>query len=1309
MQIPDAIRSSDTSVSQVSNHEPLTAGTVAAESSDSPTVVRNAGSTARRLQAQGQVHVQAVAPSVLAQPGEVIGPFVLEEAIGAGGMGAVFRAIDAQLGRHVALKMLPLDQAGDPEIIQRFYQEGRSAAQLDHENIARVYSIGQDGPHHYIAFEYIEGITVRRRVDENGPLPVADAVDITLQIGQALVHAAARGVVHRDIKPSNIILTPHGRAKLVDMGLARRFEREADHGLTQSGMTLGTFDYISPEQARDPRDVDVRSDLYSLGCTLFHMLSGKPPFPGGTVLQKLLQHQEEPPPEIRGLNPDVPPELARLLSKLLAKDRDRRYQSPEQLVRDLLVIAGQLGLAINPPEQHAWMVKGHRVTWERHLVWFYPALAFVLVVTGLIWWGRELSAPASVEPGLDSSRPVRGNASPKVRVSAPAGAPVPSSLAGTDVVDRSQAIAAVSRTIAVRPADDLLSVIATAPAHAVITLTEDGPYFLGGRAAGLRGSHNLVNRDLTIRAASADVRPVLRLAAEAVQGDQTSTAILPFSGGNVTIEGLAFELDATGDENRVAAISTEDTALNLLGCMFRQSAVRPGRNRAALRIGTLKTAAPYGDRPPAVSIDCCHFDGGQVAIVVEGPADLLLRDCTLGPGSPTIWIDNSQKDALVPAVVRLRNSSVMATAGPVFEIEGSLARIQVEDCVIAAGGSSLPTLVAVDDPHHLNWRGRGNLYGRMRAYLESTPKGEGAQFINDFNRWKETATEVRELDWALASTPVWRSTQARRDLIIEQDNPTQAFQLASAFLQSSVVGARRGPYGERLVDTIVPAGRWPDSAIARTGHGRDRIIDSGRLSATGDTQSVRSEPIGEPPPQGSENITTVAAKPSATAAAEADDAASLSAMPPMTTTLAGSSGGHPAEIEPRLETGATGPPRLHGDAPATAPAAEPSRPTEIRAPRVELQDSVIRTPEQFTIALNRLGPQGGRLTIAGNADLELPLSVLAGSGSWQIVAESGPRRPRLRFRPSLFTDRSTSWSVLLNLHSGSLHLQGLDLLIPSQDPEALRSGGHQAAIGVAPGSELELANCTITIAGHSPSAAVVVVQPGAADNASAPKEPTIHNAVIKIRDSFIRSAGDAIIVASGRTLALEFHNSLVATDGSLLHAVGSSRVDHGEAELNVTIDHTLARCRDGLVVLESTLEEPGLPVADITARSSIFSTAGQAPLFRVDGQGQMESLRDRILWNAERVAYDEITIYRRDQILQTGVSPRDFNRSDWKTAFEPKDELPVTEGPIFLKRIELRRPASSLTKDDLKLDPHSPALDRGCDLNPIPSSPATDF
>ena len=228
-----------------------------------------------------------------------------------------------------------------------------------------------------------------------GALPVNEAVHIALEIGQALVHASERGVVHRDIKPSNIIITRNGRAKLVDMGLARRFERGRDDGLTQSGMTLGTFDYISPEQARDPRDVDVRSDLYSLGCTLFQMLTGRPPFPGGTVLQKLIQHQEEPPADVRTLNPQVPVELASTITKLMAKDRDRRYQTPEHLVRDLMGVAGSIGLAMPSPSFPGWHTEAPRHAWEHHLVWLVPVAALVAAVSGLAWWGRDLARPAS--------------------------------------------------------------------------------------------------------------------------------------------------------------------------------------------------------------------------------------------------------------------------------------------------------------------------------------------------------------------------------------------------------------------------------------------------------------------------------------------------------------------------------------------------------------------------------------------------------------------------------------------------------------------------------------------------------------------------------------------------------------------------------------------------------------------------------------------------------------------------------------------------------------------------------------------------
>jgi serine/threonine-protein kinase len=1264
-------------------------------------VVRSSSSAVRRQQAARTA--QGAVAFALPRPGEVIGTFVLEEAIGVGGMGAVYRALDAQLDRHVALKLLPPDQTSDPEIVQRFYQEGRSAARLDHENIARVYSIGQDGPHHYIAFEYIEGITVRRRVDENGPLPVGEAVDIALQIASALVHAAGRGVVHRDIKPSNIILTTRGRAKLVDMGLARRFEREADHGLTQSGMTLGTFDYISPEQARDPRDVDVRSDLYSLGCTIFHMLTGQPPFPGGTVLQKLLQHQEEPPPEVQSLNPAVPVELARIITRLLAKDRDRRYQSAEQLVRDLLVVAGKLGVPVLSPDQHTWISAGHHVTWERHLIWFFPALAFCVVVAGLVWWGRELNTPVPAEPGLGLPRSPRVEAGAKGRTTPPPGQAAAASVAG-ETDDSSPTVAALPRSISVRPGEDLYSAIATAPAGSILTLTDDGPYLLGGRSGGIRGPQSLLNRDLTIRAESG-IRPVLRFAADAKLADPTRSALLPFVGGDVTIEGLTFELDRESPDDIATAISAEDSELTVRGCLFRQIVVRPGRNRAAVRVRDLKTTPATGDRSPRFFADSCHFDGGQIGIVAEGPADILLRDCTLGPGTPAIWIDNSRTGVPVPAEVRLRHSSLMAGPGPVFEIEGAVARVMVDDCVIAPAGNAQPTLVAVDYPRNLIWRGRSNLYSRIHAYMEPTQNVEGAERVDEFSRWKETPSEVREVDTIVASAPVWKSPQPLRDLVIEQGDPTQAFLLDPAFLQSSFFGARQGPYGARLADTVRLAAR------PAQGSGEDTTREFDPADDTIDKAESKGQQPTEPPNTAPPSAATVQSPDRSSPTpqppvAQQEATTNLPTMPPMTTSP-GPDTEHPDAADPRSDADtAAAPARQRNDVEARAQVkAEPSSGTANQ--RRETEQDLIRTAEQFSKALDRLGSNGGTLKIASEAELELPATDLAGAGQWRFEAQPGLRRPRIRFRPSVFTSRPpTAWTVLFNLQSGTLHLQGLDLLIPSQDPEAPPTG-PEAAIGVSAGTRLELTGCTITIAGHSATSAAVVVQPGAAEAASTAKDhpESPRPAAISITNAFLRSSGDCVAVSSGRLLDLRLRNVLVGTEGSLLHALGSSHIDRATTALKVKIERALARTRGGLIFLESTPDEKELPRTEIEAGLSIFTTAGAAPLFRVDGQGQMELLHDRIIWKAEKVAYDQITTYRRDQILQTGVSPRDYTRSDWRTAFDPKDEWPIVDGVKFQSKLELWRSAGSLTKDDLKQDPRSAAADRGPDLGQIPAAP----
>ncbi len=314
--------------------------------------------------------------------GQRLNHFLLEELIGGGGMGAVFRARDEQLDRIVAIKVIPF-VGEDPDLQRRFRNEAQSAARLDHPNIARVFDVGSQDDWHYIVFEYIRGVNIRDQISRDGPHSIDDAIYYTCQLADAIQHAAERGIVHRDIKPSNVLINNDDQVKLVDMGLARSENLELSGDMTASGVTLGTFDYISPEQARDPRDADVRSDIYSLGCTLYYMLTGRPPYPGGTMLQKLLSHGNAPPPDPRLLRAEVSDDLTAIIHKMLAKSPDERYQTARDLIADLKELASRenlsraeaLGIAPAAPASMTlqWV--------ERHLPWMIAAM--ILLVSTL--------------------------------------------------------------------------------------------------------------------------------------------------------------------------------------------------------------------------------------------------------------------------------------------------------------------------------------------------------------------------------------------------------------------------------------------------------------------------------------------------------------------------------------------------------------------------------------------------------------------------------------------------------------------------------------------------------------------------------------------------------------------------------------------------------------------------------------------------------------------------------------------------------------------------------------------------------------
>jgi serine/threonine-protein kinase len=269
----------------------------------------------------------------------LLGSYVILERLGEGGMGQVFKARHQKMGRIVALKLIRKDRLTKPDAIRRFEREIRAAAQLSHPNVVTAHDAAQVGDTHFFVMEYVEGIDLAKLVKDTGPLPVEQACAYIRQAALGLEHAHEKGLVHRDIKPSNLLLAvKEGTVKVLDMGVARMLrspETDDTASLTEDGLLVGTPDYEAPEQARQSNQVDIRADLYSLGCTLYFLLTGRPPFPGGTVGEKLVKHQLDEPEPVEKLNPEVTAPVARIARKLMAKRPEDRYQDPAELITAL--------------------------------------------------------------------------------------------------------------------------------------------------------------------------------------------------------------------------------------------------------------------------------------------------------------------------------------------------------------------------------------------------------------------------------------------------------------------------------------------------------------------------------------------------------------------------------------------------------------------------------------------------------------------------------------------------------------------------------------------------------------------------------------------------------------------------------------------------------------------------------------------------------------------------------------------------------------------------------------------------------------
>jgi serine/threonine-protein kinase len=1233
--------------------------------------------------------------TTLPKVGDRVGSFEILGTLGSGGMGAVYLASDLRLDRLVALKILPPELTHDTDVVARFEQEGRATARLDHENIARVYTLGSDRGLHFIAFEYIQGTTIRQLLEERQVCSIEQTVGIALQICEALVHASRRGVVHRDIKPSNIIVTPAGRAKLVDMGLARSFERGArDAGLTQSGMTLGTFDYISPEQARDPRDVDVRSDLYSLGCTLFHMLTGRPPFPEGTVLQKLLQHQEEPAPDPRTLSPQVPSDFADAVLKLMEKDRDQRFQRPEDLARSLSAVANRLGL---PQMGHVEFATQPLQNWERHLIWALPVLGLVVVLAFILMMnqndeGRALRPDTAIAAG--AARPEEADRRPSDQPQ-----PQPNSQADSPLerpgLERS-----------VGSSESLADAIRNAPSGATLLLTDDGPYEVDPQVideARLGES----GRDLTIKSVARS-RPVVMSSAAIPNGG--TTALLAFTGGRVRLEGLEFQLAPAKGHSANVAVLANNVQLSVTRCLFRGASSQPVGEASALLV---RSGAKLAGELPAST---------RLAASAIGPG----LDGMFSPHGPLAWFDNSASSSVVRVQLALRHLSVIAGDAPVLRFHKTAARVLLENSVIAAASEGKATLVASDLPNRLDWVGRENLYGRVGLYVQSTGDPPQTDRIASFNSWANAAGSIREMRSLATDAHVWAQSDPLSWL--PGNEFTRAYELDRF---APALGSRQGPRGmvprfntmlaeiQESARGFLPPGRRlststpseisdsktksdvADTSKSTTGGGLSLVTNASPndVSASGLTPPTHagSSTTELPPmiPVTTSPMPGAAAQPMAEAAepdqesteAVLRSAAAAAAFPPKATLDASSISTTVERSNGANGLNALGLNSNNSPRPKTASAAP------------------ISTPGDLHNALVELAPKGGTLRFAADARLEVAAIDLP-RGRWTFVAEPGIARPRLTFapevRPFAFSNEPSS---LFRLGSGvQLEVRDIDfVLAPKAAPL-----GRWAAFLVAPGSDLVLTRCTVTSnpPNNKPDAArtSVIQVSGAGEQAN-----SVATFSARIDDCLIRTAGNILDVSTGLRAECGITNSILACEGSVLHARGAPR-GHAPEPLKLVLRQCAIRALAGLVWLETSTQEAEIPLAEVNARESILTTGSTGtPLLRIEGQNALDELRDRISWEGHGVVYHQIETYRRDDSAQAGTTPLGFRRLSWQVAVGPREDAAFHGDAGFVRAWPAERGTWTTTPEDFRLAPTSPVPMAGPQIDRIPAPPRIDL
>ncbi len=762
-------------------------------------------------------------PSLGLSLGSHLGPFEILEAVGVGGMAAVLKARDREMGRVVALKILPPHLARDGDSVTRFKQEARAAARLDHDNVARAFASGEDQGLHYIAFEFVEGDNLRTLIERRGTIPVPECVRLMVQVAAGLAHAAERGVVHRDIKPSNLVITPEGKAKIVDMGLARNLFLGVNGGVTQSGVTLGTFDYISPEQALDPRRADVRSDIYSLGCAFYHASTGRPPVPEGTAARKLHFHQNEPVTDPRLYNPAIPDEFAFILARMMAKDPARRFQTAGELIATLTQFGRSLDIPADALAVDAASVSSPAVALLPQpprlsrpvLVGVVAALAGLALVVAL---AGPTASPGPTPRPFDPD-PVAVTGSPSVTTPVTPQVPPPVEPTTVTAANLEQLVAAL--------ANPLTTEIRLEPG-----VRYDFTRLPEGAVAS--GKKLLIEPRSGPSDAAQSGNPVLRVAAAALDPANPAAprpmALTFARPDHLTLRGVTVEIAdgppaaESADPERPGGLAVIDAGrFDLLECRFEAA----GRELSATDVLGLTVVATPGFGPTAFAARHCHFGlRRSAAVALWGRVKAEVAECGFAP-HPACFALHSYPDAAGAAgELALRSCTFLLEKGTVAEVEpGGRWQVSAGYCVFAAPPPDpatppmmMPTdpperrpavlRVLADRPDGVGFRGRP---GERNGYFHVDPlavANRGFTFEESRQAWTPNpatdaaAAELRAPPWAADPAPLLSGPRPWEAFRLKTTQPLVRVPRADVL----VLGAKDLPRaGQKLYDPWPPA------------------------------------------------------------------------------------------------------------------------------------------------------------------------------------------------------------------------------------------------------------------------------------------------------------------------------------------------------------------------------------------------------------------------------------------------------------------------------------------------------------------------